>query len=196
MNDGLYLSRDKGGRGLRSLEETYKEVKIKCAVKVKVDRDPSMRVVNRFHQLQMNTQSYSLFKEASKYATEKGINIIFDHESCRNVHNDITLHSNDEKCIEKISTELKKIRTNEKMQTILASNWQGMIYKNRIEDETVKNDYNYWLKAWKSCPTSIVSEIMQLFFQTLKTKCYQKTRSNETINDVRCRLCLNRDETC
>ena len=144
----------------------------------------------------MESASYSLFKEASKYAAEKGIEMTFEENLCSIVLPDSsTLDTRNEKCVEKLGNELKKIRTKEQKNTILASTWQGMIYKHRIEDETVESDYNYWLKTWKNCPTSIVSEVMQLFFQTLKTRCYQKTRSNEPINDVRCRLCFKQDET-
>ena len=196
MNAGLYLPRDQGGRGLRSLEEKYKETKIKSAMKLKMDKDPSMKIVSKFHQLQMNTNSYSLFKEATKYASEKNIEMSFAGENCRvELPNGTTLQSDDEKCMQKLWIELKRMKNNELKNTILGSNWQGMIFKSRIEDETLQNDYHYWLKNWKNCPTSIVSEIMQLFFQTLKTRCYQKTRSNQTITDTRCRLCHKQDES-
>ena len=33
MNEVLYLKREDGGRGLRSIEQTYKETKIKTAIR-------------------------------------------------------------------------------------------------------------------------------------------------------------------
>ena len=95
----------------------------------------------------------------------------------------------------KARKELKAANIKEQVSSIMASNWQGLILKCRMEDETIRKDYNYWLRNWKNCPTSVVSEVMQLFFQTLKTKCYQKTRSNETVNDTRCRLCHQKEES-
>ena len=62
VNEGLYLPRHKGGRGLRSVENTYKEIKVKVAVKLKRNEDPRMKLVNKFHQVHLHTKSYSLFK--------------------------------------------------------------------------------------------------------------------------------------
>ena len=39
----LYMPREKGGRGLRSIEEEYKVRKIKAAVKLYRNGDPAMR---------------------------------------------------------------------------------------------------------------------------------------------------------
>ena len=66
VNEGLYLSRQKGGRGLKSVENSYKDIKIKASLKLKLNNDPHMRLVNRFHQIHKETNSYSLFKEAAK----------------------------------------------------------------------------------------------------------------------------------
>ena len=65
VNDGLYLPRNKGGMGLRSVENTYKEIKVKAAVMLKKHEDPRMKLVNKFHQVHLHTNSYTLFKENS-----------------------------------------------------------------------------------------------------------------------------------
>ena len=44
----LYLPRDKGGRGLRSVETEYKETKVKAAVKLYQNRDPAIKMVREF----------------------------------------------------------------------------------------------------------------------------------------------------
>ena len=44
----LYLPRDKEGRGLRSVETEYKEMKVKAAVKLYQNRDPAMKMVREF----------------------------------------------------------------------------------------------------------------------------------------------------
>ena len=41
----LYMPREKGGRGLRSIEEEYKVTKIKAAVKLYSNGDPAMAMV-------------------------------------------------------------------------------------------------------------------------------------------------------
>ena len=196
MNAGLYLPREHGGRGLRSLESTYKEIKIKSAFKLKVDQDPAMKIVNRFHQIHMNTKSYSIFKDSIKYASEKNLELVCEEEdNILKLQNGTFIPSKDENCLNKINKELKKMNIEVQRGIIMGSNWQGLIFKCRMEDETIQNDYNYWLNNWKNCPTPIVSEVMQLLFQTLKTKCYQKTRSNVIVEDMRCRLCHQKEES-
>ena len=46
----LYMSREKGGRGLRSIEEEYKVRKIKAAVKLYGNGDSAMAVVREFEE--------------------------------------------------------------------------------------------------------------------------------------------------
>ena len=71
MNSVTYFPRGRGGRGLRSLEVAYKEIKIKAAVKLLNDIDDGrMKLVRQFHFNRMTTASYSLFKTAKGYANE------------------------------------------------------------------------------------------------------------------------------
>ena len=46
----LYLSRDKGGRGLRSIKTEYEETKVKAAVNLYQNRDPAMKMVRDFEE--------------------------------------------------------------------------------------------------------------------------------------------------
>ena len=46
----LYMSRKCGGRGLRSVETIYKEIKIKAAMKLYYNPDPSMKAVRLFEE--------------------------------------------------------------------------------------------------------------------------------------------------
>ena len=75
MNAINYLPRHKGGRGLRSLEETYKTTKIKLAVKIVKDDDPRMRIVENYHINTSESDSYSIFKDAIRYAGEYGMEL-------------------------------------------------------------------------------------------------------------------------
>ena len=45
LNEILYLPRSKGGRGLKCLETTYKEIKIKTAMKLITETEPRMKMV-------------------------------------------------------------------------------------------------------------------------------------------------------
>ena len=74
MNVFLYLSRKQGSRGLRSTEQTYKEVKIKAFAKLFFSQDNRIKLVKLFHKNNYETSSYSIFKDATKFATKMGLN--------------------------------------------------------------------------------------------------------------------------
>ena len=71
--------------------------------------------------------------------------------------------------------------------------------ENDLEDETKMKGSFDWLSRWKSCPTSTISEMMLLIYQTLDTKCYRehlKTSGAEVAaSDTICRLCKKGQES-
>ena len=58
------MSREKGGRGLRSIEEEYKVTKIKAAVKLYGNSDPAMAMVREFEEKAEELGHCSSVKEA------------------------------------------------------------------------------------------------------------------------------------
>ena len=71
----LYMSREKGGRGLRSVEEEFKVTKIKAAVKLCRNGDPAMAMVREFDKRAEELGHSSLVKEAARYAEEMGLQL-------------------------------------------------------------------------------------------------------------------------
>ena len=69
----LYKPREKGGRGLRSIEEEYEVTKIKAAVKLYRNGDPAMAMVREFEERAEELGHSSLVKEAARYAEEMGL---------------------------------------------------------------------------------------------------------------------------
>ena len=69
----LYLQREQGGRGLQSVEEVYKATKVKAALKLYSNEDPTMNAVRQFEEQSTRTGQQSLLKDAIKYADELGI---------------------------------------------------------------------------------------------------------------------------
>ena len=195
MNEIIYLPRSKGGRGLISIERLYKESKIKTAVKVAQDPDKRMQIVKQFHLKARDTTSYSLFKEARSYADEFGfiLDINANNVSCMFYDTDGVRKNTDDSKI--IFNEMKSNRCNVNISKILASNWQGVIYASRSQDETVCLSHFDWLQNWKMCPTHVISEFFLLFYQLLPTKCYKAIRGEEIVPDTLCRLCKNAEES-
>ena len=191
MNAVNYLPRNMGGRGLRSLEDTYKATKIKLAIKLVQDTDQRLKLVKAFHNNNVNTKSFSLFKDAMNYSSELGFSLEISDANVSIAGNE----RNEEINVNTISKKLKEKRIDEYHTDILNSTWQGVNMKQRLEDENVEKTYFNWIKNWKMCPTNTVNEFLLLFYQMLPTRCYKKERSSEAINDVRCRLCGSDQES-
>ena len=66
----LYLPREDGGRGLKSVDNEYKLAKIKAAVNLCQNTDPTMELVRRFEEASAQSGHHSLLKVAIKYAKE------------------------------------------------------------------------------------------------------------------------------
>ena len=75
----LYLSRDKGARGLLSIETEYKETKVKAAVNLYQNRDPAMKMVRDFEESAESVGHQVLSKEAAAYAKEYGLKLQLEY---------------------------------------------------------------------------------------------------------------------
>ena len=71
--------RDRGGRGLRSVETEYKETTVKAAVKLYQNRDPAMKMVREFEEKAESKGYQSMTKKAGKYAEEYGLHLQLKH---------------------------------------------------------------------------------------------------------------------
>ncbi|PFX18700.1 hypothetical protein AWC38_SpisGene16924 [Stylophora pistillata] len=83
----LYLPREKGGRGLRAIEQEYKLIKIKAAVKLYESLDPKMKSVQQFEECAIpnrrtrdSYQRYALKKHIKKVVNEKLVKKVEDQQ--------------------------------------------------------------------------------------------------------------------
>ena len=66
----LYMSTKCGGRGLRSVETTYKDIKIKAPMKLYYNPDLSIEGVRLFEEKSVRRGRHSVIKGANGYAEE------------------------------------------------------------------------------------------------------------------------------
>ncbi|PFX24876.1 hypothetical protein AWC38_SpisGene10518 [Stylophora pistillata] len=71
----FYLDTTCGGRGVKSVEAEYKQTKIKSAVKLYGDEDPTMGLVRAFEEKAVVKGHRPLVKEAGKFAEELGVSL-------------------------------------------------------------------------------------------------------------------------
>ena len=76
------MAREKGGRALRSVELKYMLTKIKAAVKLYQNMDPSVRAVQQFQQFEewaVEKGHALLMKEAHKFSERLGTNLYLEY---------------------------------------------------------------------------------------------------------------------
>ncbi|XP_068704887.1 uncharacterized protein [Montipora foliosa] len=189
----MYLPRHLGGRGLGAVEQEYKLTKIKAAVKLYQNADPTIRTVQMFEERAVETGHSSLLTEAHKYAEELEISL-----SLRYANPSITLARRPEVEVEgtKIKEFLKRAMIDKLQETIKAENWHGRLLTSRWKDEELSQDACFaWMKDWSSAPTHTVAGMIELYEQLLPTKVYTTQKTKTTQGDVSCRLCGKEAET-
>ena len=185
--------REKGGRGLRSIEEEYKVTKIKAAVKLRRNGDPALAMVREFEEGAEELGHNSLVKEAAKYAEEMGIQLQLEYPNPTCIKRD---------CVEvitaeKLKAELRRCLEHKTWEEVHEQNWQGKLISARNEDEGLTIEGCFcWLSGWKQCPTHTMAGVFELYEQLLPTRLYacQKTHTDMT-GEVMCRLCSKAPES-
>ena len=81
------MAREKGELGLRSVEREYKLTKIKAAMKLCQNTDPSIRAVQQLKERVVEKGQTSLMKEAHKFAEEQdtSLSLEYPEPTCRSV---------------------------------------------------------------------------------------------------------------
>ena len=127
LNASLYLPRNRGGRGLRKLETTYKKTRIKAALNLLTSSDPRMVCVKMFEEKRIRNNRSSVMRDAETYAKE---DFEIQLEKCEN---GFSAHYGTEESPEstsdkkKVSTILKNIEFRNLSKEISSSTSQGVI---------------------------------------------------------------------
>ena len=188
----LYLQREQGGRGLQSVEEVYKATKVKAALKLYSNEDPTMIAVRQFEEQYTRTGHQSLLKDAIKYADELGIalNLTYPNPTCLNKDDAKEIPS------KHINSSIKG-RNQQHLKDIMeAEKWQGKLLTERWKDDNISDKCFEWLKNWNSCPSHVIAGMHELYEQLLPTKVYYSRKIGSTTNDdLRCRMCTKELES-
>ena len=135
----LYLPRDKGGRGLRSVETEYKETKVKAAVKLYQNRDLAMKMVREFEE-QAEIKGYqSMTKESGKYAEEYGLQLQLNYPDpvCVTEEGEVVPR-------DKLKTRLRKLQESRMEGVVKEQKWQGKLITTRKEDGDLNTEQCFW----------------------------------------------------
>ena len=137
------MSRKLDGRGLKSVENEYKNTKIKAAVTLYCKADPTMAEVTSFEELAVQNGRHSIIKQAKKYAEE------LDLQLRLNLPNPTAVADGTEVEAKKVKQAIYKARQHDIKSTVSEERWQGKLIKNRWDDEKVKLEECFaWLSIW------------------------------------------------
>ena len=168
----MYLAREKGGSGLRSVEREYKLTKIKAAMKLCQNMDPSMRAAQQFEEREVEKGHTSLMKE-------------YPQPSCRSLSDPETEIKGP-----KVKEHLKKADMEELKEKIKEKKWHGRFLQARWQDsELNQRGFFAWLRDWTCAPTHTIAGVVELYEQLAPTKVYTVHKTGAEQGDVTCSLC-------
>ena len=180
----LHMSRKLGGRGLKSVENEYKNIKIKAAVKLYCNADPMMVAVKSFEELAVKKGRHSIIKDAKKYAEE------LDLQLWLNFPNPVAIVDGKDVEAKRVKQAIYKARQQETQSTVSEERWQGKLINNRWDDEKVDlKECFAWLSPWKNAPKHTIAGVQELYQQMLPTKVYYNRKTKSQVTDEKCRLC-------
>ena len=181
----LYLPRKVGGRGRQSVENKYKLTKVKTAVNLCQNQDPTMKVVREFEERAVESGHHSLLKDAIKYAKELDLDLKLSelNPMCQTAYGK-------EASGKQIGVWAKRAQQQQFRQEITKDISQGKLLKIRWEDDQLSRSCFDWLKEWKTGPSNTIEAAEDLYQQLLPTKLYHhKKMGINTSPDVLCRMC-------
>ena len=171
--DLLYLARKYGGRGPKSVESTYKNIKVKTAVKLYASEDPAMCMVREFEEKCKRTGRRSLKKDTERYTSERGLYLKLRYP-CPTANTE----EGEELPGEKVGAMMRIKEEESRTEEVRQQKWQGKI-EARWDDADVIGCFS-WLRRWKTAPTHAVAGVYELYQQLLPTTIYQQ---------YKCRMC-------
>ena len=187
----LYMSRKFGGRVLKSVQNEYKNTKIKAAVKLYNNADPTMAAVRSFEELAVQNGRHSIIKDVTKHTDE------LDVQFCLSFRNPVAFADGKEVEAKKVKQAIYKARQQEIHVTIFQERWQGKLIKNRWDHEKVKLEECF---AWVSSCKRVPQRMLSLEYKSFTNNCYllwfttaekqnHKSRKNAVCGGIPWRIC-------
>ena len=195
-NSSLYLTRSKGGRGLKNIETTYKKTKIAAAMNLMTRVDPRIELVREFEKIRRDKGKSSILSDAIRYAKED-FGMTFEP-----LENNFVVHY--EKDGNKVSTSIKNVVkenmkkevTRKLSEQLTSASWQGVNFKTRQDDPDINMKQCFaWLSSWRNAPVQVINDFHSIYLQTVPTLTFQKSRGQSQITSTICRLCGKGNES-
>ena len=172
--DLLCLHGNFGGRRLKSEESTCKNIKVKTAIKLYANEDPTMRMVRELEEKWERTRRRSLKKHTERYASERGLYLELNYP-CPTANTEEGEELPGEKVGVMMRIKEEEIWTGEVRQ----QKWHGKLLEARWDDADVTGCFSR-LCRWKTAPKHTVAGVYQLQQQLLPLRFTNSTRQSQS----------------
>ena len=181
-DERLYLKREKGGRGLKSMMDVYKETRLRVACYMAKSTN---RWIEAAWMRETMKEENAIVMESIKTMEEVGVRLRFEDDSIRLDEEVIEAEREYKATWRKVKISLQKATEAKRIEIYKTKVQQSQFYQEQEEE------CHLWLK--QNLHGRKTSSIMTLLEQMVETRSWKAARG--LTQDKRCRVCYERDET-
>ena len=179
-DERLYLRREDGGRGIKSMRDIYKETRMRVACYMACSEN---RWISAAWKREMLKEENSIIQEAIQTMTEVGVEIEFEGD---NICIDGELINQGWKLAwKKLKEKLKRGVKNQRIEHYGVKDQQSQLYRSQ------EKECHVWLT--QNLNPGKTAAVMTMLEQMLETRAWKKVRG--LIDDNSCRVCNQYPET-
>ena len=179
-DERLYLNREDGGRGLKSMRDAYKETRLRVACYMACSQNVWIKEAWLRETIK---EESSIVEEAMKTMSDVGTNIEFNNGEIK--IDGERIEQGWKATWKKVKQKLKEGTKEKRMEQYRLKEQQSRVYREQ------EKECHVWLKQ-NIMPTKTAA-IMTMLEQMVETRAWKKSRG--LIEDGRCRLCHQFSET-
>ena len=181
-DERLYLKREKGGRGLKSMMDVYKETRLRVACYIAKSTN---RWIEAAWMRETMKEENAIVMESIKTMEEVGVRLRFEDDSIRLDEEVIEAEREYKATWRKVKISLQKATEAKRIEIYKTKVQQSQFYQEQEEE------CHLWLK--QNLHGRKTSSIMTMLEQMVETRSWKAARG--LTQDKRCRVCYERDET-
>ena len=179
-DERLYLKREDGGRGLKSMRDTYEETRLRVACYMACSDNKWISATWRREILK---EENSISDEAIKTMDDVGVTIQFEEKNIR-INEDI-INGGWKPAWKRLKEKLKAGHKNKRIEEYGQKEQQSRVYKAQ------ESECHVWL--FQNLNPGKVASIMSMLEQMIETRAWKKARGLTESGE--CRLCHQYSET-
>ena len=181
-DERLYLKREKGGRGLKSMRDVYKETRVRVACYMARSRNIWIEAA---WKREINEEENTIYTESILIMEEVGVKMRFEGKSIRIDGEFIDEEKEWKFTWSKVKTSLQKAIEEKRIEIYKRKEQQSQFYKDQTEE------CHEWLK--QNLHGRKTASIMTMLEQMVETRSWKASRG--IVQDNQCRVCHERDKT-